>query len=67
MNRNRIKRRIAEACGWSCALAVWLAVAAVESGVLRPLTGGIIGVGLELIAALALWKAGIVRIPEADR
>lgn len=61
MSKNRIKRAAAEAA-WICILALCIVVAAMESGVLRPLVGGALGLGLELIGALALCKAGVVRI-----
>lgn len=64
MNRNRIKRAAAEAAGWICALAVWIVVAAMECGVLRPVAGAALGLGLELVGALALYKAGVVRFPD---
>jgi hypothetical protein len=62
MSRNRIKRRIAEAAGWLCLLAVVLVVAAMESGVLRPITAAGAGLGLEAAAALLLAKGGVIRI-----
>ena len=62
--RARIKRAAAEAAGWSCALALWIVVAAMEGGVLRPVAGAALGLGLELIGALALYKAGVVRFPD---
>ena len=55
---------MAEAAGWFCLLGLVIVVAAMESGVLRPLAGGGIGLGLELIGALALAKAGVVRFPD---
>lgn len=61
MSKNRIKRAAAEAAGWICAIAVWIVVSAVECGVLRPLAGGGIALGLELVGALALYKAGVIR------
>lgn len=59
MSKNRIKRAAAEAAAWICILALCIVVAAMESGVLRPLVGGALGLGLELIGALALCKAGV--------
>lgn len=60
--RARIKRAMAEAAGWLCLLGLVIVVAAMESGVLRPLAGGGIGLGLELIGALALCKAGVIHV-----
>lgn len=62
MSKNRIKRAMEEAAGWICALALWIVVAAMESGVLRPLAGAALGLGLELVGALALAKAGVIRV-----
>ena len=66
MSKNRIKRAAAEAAGWICALAVIIVVAAMECGVLRPVAGAALGLGLELVGALALCKAGVVRLPASD-
>ena len=49
----RTKRAAAEAAGWLCLLGLVIVVAAMDSGVLRPLAGGGIGLGLELIAAFS--------------
>lgn len=57
-----MKRKIAEAAGWLCLLAVWIVVAAMEGGVLRPVAGAALGLGLELVGALALCKAGVIRV-----
>lgn len=59
-----MKRRIAEAAGWICLLAVWLVAAAMDCGAVGPWLGGAIALGLELVGALALCKAGVVRLPE---
>ena len=64
MSKNRIKRAAAEAAGWLCLLAVIIVVAAMECGALRPVAGAALGLGLELVGALALCKAGVVRLPE---
>ena len=64
MSKNRIKRAMAEAAGWLCLLGLVIVVAAMDSGALRPLAGGGIGLGLELIGALSLYKAGVVRFPD---
>ncbi len=61
MSRNRIKRAAAEAAGWLCAVAVWIVVSAMGCGVLRPVAGAALGLGLELLGALALAKAGVIR------
>lgn len=66
MSKNRIKRAAAEAAGWIAALAVWLVVAAMECGVLRPVAGAALGLGLELVGALALYKAGVIRLPTSE-
>ena len=61
MSKNRIKRAAAEAAGWIAALAVIIVVAAMECGALRPMAGAALGLGLELVGALALYKAGVIR------
>lgn len=56
-----MKRRIAEAAGWICMLAVWIVVAAMDCGAVGPWLGGAIALGLELSGAFWLMKGGVIR------
>lgn len=57
----RTKRRIVEALGWLCALAVICVVGGTERGWL-PMTAVWWAFLLELVGTALLWKAGVVRV-----
>ncbi len=57
-----MKRKIAEAAGWICLLAVWIVVAAMDCGAVGPWLGGAIALGLELSGAFWLMKGGVIRV-----
>lgn len=56
-----MKRKIAEAAGWICMLAVWIVVEAMDCGAMGPWLGGAIALGLELSGAFWLMKGGVIR------
>ncbi len=56
-----MKRKIAEAAGWICLLAVWIVVAAMDCRAVGPWLGGAIALGLELSGAFWLMKGGVIR------
>lgn len=57
-----MKRKIAEAAGWICLLAVWIVAAAMDCGAVGPWLGGAIALGLILAGAFGLMKGGVIRV-----
>jgi len=57
-----MKRKIAEAAGWICLLAVWIVAAAMDCGAVGPWIGGAIALALELSGAFWLMKGGVIRV-----
>lgn len=62
----RTKRTICRAMGWLLWFAFYCVIGSMDRGTIGHAAGGILAAALLLAGAAALYKAGVVRIPEAS-